>query len=87
MITINTRPKINFLKSSLNFLLVWSVIVGCFYFNYKFIDGNDFLDFMIVVVSAIVLMGVVQNFSGYQKVYHRVSEKDIKRIKVILNKK
>ena len=55
-----------------------------FYFNYKFIGGNDFFD-VIIFISFFMFIISIMN-SGYNT-YHNVSEKQLQEIKKILNNK
>ena len=85
-IEINKGKKRSTLKSCFNFLMTWFILCSSFYFNYKFIDGNNFLDFMIFFIAVTFLIGICQKFPLTYKKYNDVSDEKIKEIELILNK-
>jgi hypothetical protein len=64
-------------------LSLFSCLALSFYFNYKFIGGNDFFD-VIIFISFFMFIISIMN-SGYNT-YYNVSEKELQEIKKFLNK-
>lgn len=55
-----------------------------FYFNYKFIGGNDFFD---VIIFISFFMFIISICNSDYNTYYVVSEKQLQEIKKILNNK
>jgi hypothetical protein len=58
-------------------LITFSMILTTFYLNYKFIDGNNFVD-------CLLLLAIVSKGCTNLKKYKNVSEEKLKRIEEIL---
>lgn len=85
-IEINKNPKTGFFRKLFSSIAYWSLVLFAFYFNYKFIDGNNFLDFIIFILiitcacdKALSLMKVIIR-------YDNVSDDKIKAIEELLDK-
>ena len=86
IIEINNNSGKNIFRSFFDFISTWFMLSASFYFNYKFIDGNNFLDFMILIIAVMTFIGYSKEFSRSYKRYNNVSDDKIKEIESILNK-
>ncbi len=85
-IQINKKGKTGYVKSVFSLIIWWCVLIFAFYFNYKFIDGSNFLDFIIFLTIMISFITYIVNLSTkYYEVYYNVSDDKIKKIEDILN--
>lgn len=86
IIEINKNSGKNIFRSFFDCFSCWFLITTSFYFNYKFIDGNNFLDFIIFIIAVMTFIGYSKEFSRSYKRYNNVSDDKIKEIESILNK-
>jgi hypothetical protein len=84
IIEINKNSRKNIFRSFFDCFSCWFLITTSFYFNYKFIDGNNFLDFMIFIIAVMAFIGYSKEFSRSYKRYNNVSDDKIKEIESIL---
>ena len=84
-IEINKGKPAGFFKKAFDYFASYLILSVSFYFNYKFIDGNNFLDFMIFIVAMMIFIGAIVKFSRIYKKYNDVSDKKIRKIEEILN--
>ena len=83
---INKAPKFGLFKGFLLKITHWGLIIFAFYFNYKFIDGNNFLDFMIFLIIIMVFIGYIYSLSKNITKYNDISDDKIKAIQELLSK-
>jgi len=76
------KEKKSFIKCVLSNLNIFGCLGLSFYFNYKFIDGNNFFDVIIFVFFLVILSSKLT--IEYKKHYHDVSDEKIEKIKNIL---
>ena len=86
IIEIHKYSRKNIFRSFFDFISTWFILSASFYFNYKFIDGNNFLDFMIFIIAVMTFIGYLNKLSGSYKRYNNVSDDKIKEIESFLNK-
>ena len=80
-ITINkNEPK----PSTIRIVIGTLTMFLAFWVNYKFIGGNNFLDFMMFSFAILAMVGYCMKFKD--KIYNNVSDDKIKEIESILNK-
>lgn len=83
-IQINKYKKTNFFLAVFKTLSFWIITSFSFFFNYKFIEGNNFLDFIIFLAITLHLIVIVYGITRVCKIYNNVSENKIKKIEEIL---
>lgn len=76
------KEKKSFMGSFLNNLHTFGCLGLSFYFNYKFIGGNDFFDLIIFFFFITIFSGKVM--TEHKKHFYDVSDEKIKRIEDIL---
>lgn len=85
-IEIDKRPKTGFFRILFGIVAFWSLLLFAFYFNYKFIDGNNFLDFIIFMITIIIFIGYILRLEKKVSRYDNVSDDKIKAIEELLSK-
>lgn len=73
----------NIKQSIIKDAFMFFILISSFYLNYKFIDGNNFVDVLLIIA----FIGLDIRVFNYHKYYHKVSEMKIKQIEKILEKK
>lgn len=86
-IEIHKGKPAGFFKNAFDYFASYLILSVSFYFNYKFIDGNNFLDFMIFIVAMMIFIGSILKFSRIYKKYSDVSHEKIEQIESILGNK
>jgi hypothetical protein len=76
------KEKKSFIRRFLNNLNTFGCLGFSFYFNYKFIGGNDFFDSIIFIFFIISASGIIMTEG--KKHFFEVSDKKIKKIEDIL---
>lgn len=76
------KEKKSFIRSFLSNLNTFGCLGFSFYFNYKFIGGNDFFDLIIFLLFIRVFSCKVM--TEHKKHFYDVSDEKIKRIEDIL---
>lgn len=76
------KEKKSFIRSFLSNLNTFGCLGFSFYFNYKFIGGNDFFDLIIFLLFITVFS--CKTMTEYKKHFYDVSDEKIKRIEDIL---
>ena len=82
-IFITQGKKKSIIGRFLDRLSLFSCLALSFYFNYKFIGGNDFFD---VIIFISFFMFIISTMNSSYNTYYNVSEKQLQEIKKILNK-
>jgi hypothetical protein len=72
--------KASFIKRFFDKLIFFSFLAFSFYFNYKFIGGNDFFDVIIFISFFSYIIAIFRNSCDD----HYVTEKQFQEIKKIL---
>ncbi len=81
-IQIIKNPRTSFIKRCFHCVLWYSCLIFAFYFNYKFIDGNNFIDFIVFSVIIFTFFALVSNHS---KNYYDVNDDKIEKIEEVIN--
>jgi hypothetical protein len=76
------KEKKSFIRSFLNNLNTFGCLGFSFYFNYKFIGGNDFFDLIIFIFFIILVSSRIM--TEHKKHFFEVSDEKIKKIEDIL---
>lgn len=76
------KEKKSFIRSFLSNLNTFGCLGFSFYFNYKFIGGNDFFDLIIFLLFIIIFS--CKAMTEHEKHFYNVSDEKIKRIEDIL---
>ena len=79
------KEKKSFIRSFLGNLNILGFLGFSFYFNYKFIDGNDFFDLIIFIFFMVIFSDKVE--TERKKHFFNVSDEKIKEIEDILRNK
>jgi len=85
-IEINKRPKTGFFNFLFNSIVYWGLLLFAFYFNYKFIDSNNLLDFIILLIVAVSFVAYIALLKEDITTYNNVSDDKIKAIEELLSK-
>ena len=76
------KEKKSFIRVVLSNINTFGCLGLAFYFNYKFINGNDFFDVIIFVIFSVIFSSKLT--IEYKKHYHDVNDEKIKKIENIL---
>lgn len=84
IIEIHKYKKDNIIVSSINSFINWAIILFSFYFNYKFIEGNNFLDTIILLMIVMIVISKIIRFKKIYKVFENVNDSKLKKIEDII---
>jgi hypothetical protein len=73
---IFTKERV--IASLIKDIITFSIIIGSFYLNYKFINGNNWVDFLLFIMCILFFLGVLgkRNFFNCIKKYQFGEEQE-----------
>ena len=84
---ISIYEKKGLVRSVLNQLSYFTILGVSFWFNYKFVGGNNFFDAIIFAMFIMSIISKVGDFMSSDNYYKEVSASKIAKIKRILKQK
>lgn len=82
-IYINKDKKHSVISVFIDHLSFFGLLCFSFFFNFKFLEGNNFLDFLIFLFVILYFLNL--GAKAKNKYYFNVKDADIKKIEKILN--
>ena len=79
------KEKRSFFKSALKNISLFFLLIFSFWFNFTFLDGNNFFDVIIFLCFLFFIFGRIREIIDSGNYYYDISDEKINKIKNILD--